>query len=118
MTELYNKVKEKGEKKQATGATKKHSSKTVYYERDPEISAFAKRRAQGICDLCDSKAPFEDGNGRPYLESHHIVWLSNGGADEIDNVVALCPNCHRKMHVGASEDDFYKLNAKALTYRT
>ncbi|WP_296863638.1 HNH endonuclease [Thermosyntropha sp.] len=29
----------------------------------------------------------------------HIEWLSRGGTDTIDNTVALCPNCHRKMHV-------------------
>ena len=28
-----------------------------------------------------------------------IQWLSEGGLDSIDNCVALCPNCHRKMHV-------------------
>lgn len=24
-------------------------------------------------------------------------WLSNDGEDTIDNTIALCPNCHRKM---------------------
>lgn len=44
-------------------------------------------------------APFSDKNGQPYLESHHIEWLSNGGEDTIENTVALCPNCHRKIHL-------------------
>ena len=39
-----------------------------------------------------------DGNGEPYLEAHHVKWLGDGGSDSIDNTVALCPNCHRKMH--------------------
>ncbi|WP_083791491.1 HNH endonuclease [Chlorobium ferrooxidans] len=38
-------------------------------------------------------------NGDPYLESHHVIWLSRDGRDSVDNVVALCPNCHRKMHI-------------------
>ena len=52
------------------------------------------------------RAPFNDKKGRPFLESHHIRWLSEGGADSIDNVAALCPNCHRKMHElkGLSEE--------------
>jgi len=38
-------------------------------------------------------------NNEPYLEVHHIIWLSKGGDDDIDNTVALCPNCHKKMHI-------------------
>lgn len=26
-------------------------------------------------------------------------WLSKGGKDIIDNTIALCPNCHKKMHI-------------------
>ena len=67
--------------------------------RDPYISEYAKRLAAGKCELCRQPAPFKDQKGKPYLESHHVVWLSKGGADSIDNIVALCPNCHKKMHV-------------------
>ena len=49
-------------------------------------------------------------NGEPYLETHHIVWLSEGGEDSIENTVALCPNCHRKMHVVNLQEDIDKLN--------
>ena len=31
--------------------------------------------------------------------------MADGGRDEIDNVVAICPNCHRKMHVLNDEVD-------------
>ena len=69
------------------------------YIRDPYIARYAKERAQGVCQLCGMPAPFEDEKGDPYLESHHIVWLSEGGEDTSANTVALCPNCHRRMHV-------------------
>lgn len=36
--------------------------------------------------------------GAVYLETHHIVPLSEGGADSLMNVVALCPNDHRRAH--------------------
>lgn len=72
---------------------------SVQYERDPYVALFTKKRANGFCDLCLKEAPFNDKNGQPYLESHHIEWLSKGGADSIENTVALCPNCHRKMHL-------------------
>ena len=69
------------------------------YSRDPYISELAKRLANGKCELCGQPAPFRDSKGKPYLETHHIIWLSKGGSDSIDNTVALCPNCHRKMHI-------------------
>jgi len=28
------------------------------------------------------------------------VPLSEGGEDTLENAIALCPNCHRKMHYG------------------
>jgi 5-methylcytosine-specific restriction protein A len=75
------------------------------FDRDPHVAEHAKRRAKGRCELCESPAPFMNGNGEPYLETHHIVWLAKGGADTIENTVALCPNCHRKMHILDTSED-------------
>lgn len=81
----------------------KHYSRSIY------IAEYAKRRAKGRCQLCNNEAPFIDKKGKPYLESHHIEWLSSGGEDSIRNTVALCPNCHRKMHRLGLEEDVNKL---------
>ena len=77
---------------------KSHVNTTVYH-RDPVIAAAVKERAQGICDLCCQPAPFNRPNGLPYLEEHHLIRLADGGEDSINNAIALCPNCHRKMHI-------------------
>ena len=114
--ELYAKVKEKASRTHAE-ETKKHITTSAVYERDPEIAMYAKRRADAHCDLCGIKAPFLDKNSNPYLEAHHIEWLSEGGADEIDNVVALCPNCHRKMHIVADENDITTLKEVIKRYK-
>ena len=82
---------------------------TKQYARNASVSLYAKMRANGICQLCGNPAPFQDHHGNPYLETHHIVWLSRGGSDTIDNVAALCPNCHRKMHILDSPSDIEKL---------
>jgi 5-methylcytosine-specific restriction enzyme A len=66
---------------------------------DQIVADYAKRKAGGICQLCRKPAPFKNRDGEPYLETHHIIPLADGGQDSIENVVALCPNCHRKMHV-------------------
>ena len=82
------------------------------YTRNPYVTELAKRRAKGYCQLCNNPAPFSDKDGNPYLETHHVVWLSQGGEDTIENTVALCPNCHRKLHVLALQSDIDKLPQK------
>lgn len=95
----------------------KRATSTTVYDRDPEISAYVKVRAHGKCDLCKKDAPFLDKYGQPYLESHHIRWLSRGGSDEPLNMVALCPNCHSKMHVLDLDEDRFFLEEAAKRYK-
>lgn len=83
------------------------------FEPDTIVAEYAKRNANGTCQLCGLPAPFSDHQGEPYLEAHHIVPLAEGGADEITNVVALCPNCHRKMHVLNLDADVVRLRNRA-----
>lgn len=94
----------------------KKQTTSSHIDRDPAIAELTKRRANGICDLCDSPAPFSSKDGRPYLEEHHIVTLADGGPDSLDNTAALCPNCHRKMHIVKLGDDLKKLLRKAEEY--
>jgi 5-methylcytosine-specific restriction protein A len=77
------------------------------------VAEFTRRRAAGICQLCQRKAPFVTKKDEPYLENHHITSPSKGGEDSIDNCVALCPNCHQKMHVLNLRDDRKKLQQEA-----
>lgn len=81
------------------------TTKSSTFVRDAYVAEYAKRIAKGKCKLCGENAPFIDSEGKPYLEAHHIEWLSKGGADTIENTVALCPNCHRKMHVLNLDED-------------
>ena len=108
LKELEEKARERSTKKAAHRSVVSNT-----YIRDPYVAEYAKERAHGICQLCGKPAPFNDKKGKPYLESHHIVWLSKGGADSIENTVALCPNCHRKMHVLNSKADRDLLLKKA-----
>ena len=92
-----------------TSNPRRREVRSAAYERNAYVSEYAKRRALGRCQLCGSMAPFLDKEGKPYLETHHVVWLSAGGSDTVDNTVALCPNCHRKMHILNLENDVIKL---------
>lgn len=88
---------------------KKEDKEGIITIRDPYVAEYTKRRAHGRCQLCGAEAPFIDNNGDPYLESHHVVWLSQGGEDSIHNTVALCPNCHRRVHILKNAEDIEKL---------
>lgn len=86
---------------------------TPQYIRSSELAEFIKRKADGKCDLCENPAPFITKDKTPYLECHHIIWLSEEGEDSLENTVALCPNCHRKMHIVKDKNDIDKLMAIA-----
>ncbi len=97
-----------------SGPGGRRKTTTNAYVRSAGVISTTKERANGICQLCGQPAPFNDKNGNPYLEVHHIVWLSQGGDDNTDNTAALCPNCHTRMHVLDRQEDIEKLK-KSIT---
>ncbi|MFZ7138018.1 MAG: HNH endonuclease [archaeon] len=107
-------------KQRVSSLKPKRSTRKIISEqfvRNEFVTEFIKRKANGRCQLCQNPAPFTDKNDQPYLEAHHVVWLSRKGTDTIDNVVALCPNCHRKMHILDSKDDKERLLNRAKMNR-
>jgi 5-methylcytosine-specific restriction protein A len=72
------------------------------FRRNATVKAWVLRQAGGICESCEKPAPFNGADGRPYLELHYVRQLAEGGPDTVSNAVALCPNCHREIHYGAS----------------
>lgn len=85
--------------------------KTNIYERDPYIRDHVKNLANGVCQLCEQDAPFEV-DGKPFLHVHHIEYLANGGEDTIGNSIAVCPNCHSRIHHLELSEDKDKLLVK------
>ncbi|HGF5137925.1 TPA: HNH endonuclease [Vibrio parahaemolyticus] len=104
--EVNESLDDSSENRQRRLASRANKPKVVYrlvqdYHRDPDIVAEALYRAEGFCEKCKEKAPFiKRSNGEPYLEVHHIIPLSQGGLDSLENVISLCPNCHREIHFG------------------
>lgn len=73
--------------------------------RNRDVIVEALFRAKGICEQCHCPAPFHRASDdTPYLEVHHRIMLSEGGEDTVANALALCPNCHRKLHFGKSDN--------------
>lgn len=84
---------------ETTSEPLKRYSSTENYVRDPQVRRQALERAGGKCEYC-GESGFVMVDGRVFLESHHVVPLSERGADSVSNVAALCPNHHREAHYG------------------
>lgn len=42
---------------------------------------------------------------KPILQIHHITPISNGGKNDVENLLVVCPNCHKIIH--AIDGNFY-----------
>lgn len=78
------------------------TSSVTTYTRDAKVKAWVLQRSGGSCEACGCAAPFIGVDGFPFLEVHHVRKLADAGSDTVSNAVALCPNCHRRLHF--SED--------------
>ncbi|WP_454868483.1 HNH endonuclease [Pseudomonas farris] len=73
------------------------------WERSAQVRQVVLTRSKGHCELCGRRGFLKD-NGDLYVETHHVVPLSEEGADVPGNVIALCPEHHREAHYGAKSD--------------
>lgn len=53
-----------------------------------------------------------------HLEVHHIVFRSQGGSDESDNLITLCHTCHKALHDGKIHPNLKGKVKGALKYAT
>ena len=87
------------------------------YLRSAEVRMAALLRADGRCEWCGAIG-FRTVDGRLFLETHHVIPLGEGGADEIRNVAALCPNHHREAHHGAARHQIRSALIRKIARRT
>ena len=87
--------------REASTTAKAVTREVTEYLRNRDIIAERLSIAKGNCEDCNNPAPFNRASdGSPFLEVHHVLPLADGGADTVENTLALCPNCHRKAHFG------------------
>lgn len=79
--------------------------------KNNRISKSALIEAKYTCVINQSHKTFITTNGTPYMEGHHLIpcTVSNSelfmdkyhkNIDCVENIVCLCPNCHREVHCG------------------
>ena len=55
------------------------------------------------CEYCGNKT-------KEILQIHHIDSVANGGNNDLNNLIILCPNCHKAAHAGIiKKDELQKL---------
>jgi len=86
---------------------KKYGSRQRYVS-NPRRSRNALEIAGFLCELDRSHTTFINKKSKKqYMEGHHLIPMAKQGAfgydiDVPENILCLCPNCHRKIHL--SED--------------
>lgn len=86
------------------------------YSTDPRLAKTAIKNAGYVCELSGkvglNHSTFDSIHGTKYLEAHHLVpmkaqkdFISLGiNLDRLENIVALCPNCHKAVHYGTRDE--------------
>jgi 5-methylcytosine-specific restriction endonuclease McrA len=105
------KIMQKYVKSKIRESIKEYQQDTKYrevkqVERDRDIREVCLMRAGYQCEINSEHTSFTTVNGRQYVESHHIIPLKyqdqfNFNLDTVDNLIALCPNCHKAIHYGS-----------------
>ena len=72
--------------------------KRIQYKRDNYIIALIKQYRGHECQICSKVIITKDGH--KYIEAAHIDPKSEKGKETPDNILLLCPNCHKEFDLG------------------
>jgi 5-methylcytosine-specific restriction protein A len=81
-----------------------------YYPRNLSFAKEALERDDYKCMLNETHSTFKMKSiGKNYMEAHHLIPLKyhedfNYSLDIPANIISLCPNCHRMIHLGEKRD--------------
>jgi 5-methylcytosine-specific restriction protein A len=92
------------------------------YKRNAKFISEAKNRDKFICQVNNKHITFIS-NEKNYIEGHHIIPMFQQknyefNLDDVDNIISLCPNCHREIHSADNKnkiiDTLYSLNQEYM----
>jgi len=73
------------------------------YKRHNYLMTQIKKYRDYKCQFCSTT--ILKANGNYYIEACHIKAKSEGGNDSLDNILILCPNCHKLFDCGSREKE-------------
>lgn len=83
---------------------------TEKYSTNPRRAKCSLLNANFKCEIDPSHKTFVNKkSGKQYMEAHHLIPMSKQGFFEVDidvpeNILCICPTCHRKMHLAEDKD--------------
>ena len=89
---------------------KKERTSSFSWPRDPAVSRIALEKANFKCEFDESHNTFiSKSSGNHFVEVHHLIPMEKQNdfeykLDVPENIVALCPNCHRKIHLASKSE--------------
>lgn len=106
-------------------------SGSLCVNKNAKVSKKALLSAKYTCAGNHKHITFKTAKGQPYMEGHHLIpctyantkhyWDSKGvNIDCPENIVCLCPTCHRQIHYGSNKEKriliekLYRLKHKEL----
>lgn len=73
----------------------------------PSLYRYLLAETRGFCSMCHEA---------PVQEVHHIKPVSEGGQNFYDNLIPLCADCHKRVHLtGVSDADLLSLKSGWIT---
>lgn len=92
-----------------------------YVKRNPSIAKRVLESNNYRCAIDSSHLTFQTRSDVPYMEAHHLIpctvsnsqrFQEKSKLDREENIVCICPNCHRAIHYG--NDDTQEKYLKIL----
>jgi 5-methylcytosine-specific restriction protein A len=93
------------------------------YKRDPRVAGAAISGSGYLCEIDAGHVSFPArATKKNFVEAHHLIPLQfqdqfGASLDVLENIIALCPTCHRKLH-HAQLDEKAKIVRSLLVVRT
>lgn len=90
--------------KQEGKPSKNKANSGPYWARDPKLAKIALYKQNFNCQIDMNHKTFISAlTNTNFVEAHHLIPMKNqddfdSPLDVVSNIVALCPNCHRKIH--------------------
>ena len=92
-----------------------NSSNGKSVNKNPRIAKQSLESAEYKCTFDSLHETFLTNKGVPYMEGHHLIPCTASNAERFwniyqrnidceENIVCLCPTCHRRIHFGSIEE--------------
>jgi 5-methylcytosine-specific restriction endonuclease McrA len=104
INDLIKKMQDKERKIKKNSSSKK--------QRNQYLMELYKKKRNYECQFCHKK--ILKANGNYYIEACHIKAVEDEGNDNENNILILCPNCHKEFDYGRRSEPEWKENKLSI----